>query len=86
MKTIQIWDGQSPINGIEAEVVLANRDDLRRALGDIFLVMQGEQVCEIQIGKIIAANYGMEEGMSLQEIADAYMVKKQEEAEAAEVE
>ena len=86
MRRVVIWDGQSPINGIEAEVVLANRDDLRRALGDIFLVMQGEQVCEIQIGKIIAANYSMEEGMSLQEIADTYMVKKQEEEEAAEVE
>ena len=86
MRRVVIWDGQSPINGIEAEVVLANRDDLRRALGDIFLVMQGEQVCEIQIGKIIAANYNMEEGMSLQEIADTYMVKKQEEEEAAEEE
>jgi hypothetical protein len=86
MKTIQIWDGQSPINGVDANVILDNRDDLRRALGDIFLVKQGNQVCEIQIGSIIAANYGMEEGLSLQEIANAYMVKKQEEAEAAEVE
>ena len=86
MKTIQIWDGQSPINGVDANVILDNRDDLRRALGDIFLVKQGDQVCEIQIGSIIAANYGMEEGLSLQEIANAYMVKKQEEAEAAEIE
>ena len=86
MKTIQIWDGQSPINGVDANVILDNRDDLRRALGDIFLVKQGNQVCEIQIGSIIAANYGMDEGLSLQEIANTYMVKKQEEAEAAEIE
>ena len=86
MKTIQIWDGQSPINGVDANVILDSRDDLRRALGDIFLVKQGNQVCEIQIGSIIAANYNMEEGLSLQEIADAYMIKKQEEAEAAEIE
>lgn len=86
IKTVKIWDEQSSINGVPAADVLANRDDLRRASGDIFLVMQGNQVCEIQIGSIIAANYGMEEGMNLQEIADAYMVKKEEEAAAAEVE
>ena len=86
MKTIQIWDGQSSINGVEADVILANRDDLRRALGDIFLVKEGNLVCEIQIGAIIAANYGMDPELSLEEIADAYMIKVQEEAEAAEIE
>lgn len=85
-QVVKIWDGKEAINGIPAEEVLANRADLRNALGDIFLVMQGEQVCEIQIGRIIAANYEMEPGMNLQEIADAYMVKKQEEKEAAEIE
>lgn len=86
MKTIQIWDGQSSINGVEADVILANRDDLRRSLGDIFLVKEGNLVCEIQIGTIIAANYGMDPELSLEEIANTYMIKVQEEAEAAEIE
>ena len=87
MQRAIVWDEVSPINGVEAEVILANRDDLVRAHGDIFLVVdEYNQVSEIQIGTVIAANYGMEPGMELQAIADAYMVKKQEEAEAAEVE
>ena len=87
MAQVQIWDEQSPINGVPAETVLANRPDLVAAHGDIFLVVDDyDRVNEIQIGATIAANYGMEPGMDLQAIADAYMVKKQEEAEAAEVE
>ena len=82
-----IWDEVSPINGVAAEAVFANRADLNAARGDIFLVVNDyNRVSEIQIGSIIAANYNMEPGMDLQAIADAYMVKKQEEEEAAEVE
>ena len=81
------WDEVSPINGIPAETVLANRPDLVAAHGDIFLVVDAYgKVSEIQIGSTIAVNYNMEPGLGLQEIADAYMIKKQEEAEAAEVE
>ena len=87
MQRAIVWDEVSPINGVEAEVILANRDDLVRAHGDIFLVVdEYNQVSEIQIGTVIAANYEMEPGMELQAIADAYMIKKQEEVEAAEVE
>ena len=87
MQRVVIWDEISPINGIPAEKVLENRPDLVAAHGDIFLVVDAyDRVNEIQIGATIAANYGMEPGMELQAIADAYMVKKQEEAEAAEVE
>ena len=87
MQRVVIWDEVSPINGVPAERVLENRPDLVAAHGDIFLVVDDyNRVNEIQIGATIAANYGMEPGMELQAIADAYMVKKQEEAEAAEVE
>ena len=87
MQRAIVWDEVSPINGVEAEVILANRDDLVRAHGDIFLVVdEYNQVSEIQIGTVIAANYGMEPGMELQAIADAYMVKKEEERQAEELE
>ena len=87
MAQVQIWDEQSPINGVPAETVLANRPDLVAAHGDIFLVVDNYgRVNEIQIGATIAANYNMEPGMGLQAIADAYMVKKEEEAREAEVE
>ena len=87
MQRVIIWDEVSPINGIPAEKVLENRPDLVAAHGDIFLVVDAyDRVNEIQIGATIAANYDMEPGMELQAIADAYMVKKQEETEAAEIE
>ena len=55
MANIQIWDGKTSINGISAEQILANRQDLANALGDIFLVVNDNgKVTEIQIGSIIA--------------------------------
>ena len=87
MANVQIWDGTTSINGINAEQILANRQDLANALGDIFLVVNDNgKVTEIQIGSIIASNYGMSADLTLQEIADAYMVKKEEEKLQAEEE
>ena len=87
MARVELWDGKTAINGVPAEKILANRKDLANALGDIFLVVDDyNKVTEIQIGSIIASNYKMEPGMELQAIADAYMVKKEEEAAAVEAE
>jgi hypothetical protein len=87
MARVEIWDGKTAINNVPAETVLANRQDLVNALGDIFLVVDDYgKVTEIQIGATIASNYGMEPGMELQEIADVYMTKKEEEKAAAEQE
>ena len=87
MARVEIWNGKTAINNVPAEKVLANRQDLANALGDIFLVIdEYDKVTEIQIGSIIASNYGMKPGMELQAIADAYMAKKEEEAAAAEQE
>lgn len=87
MANVQIWNGTTSINGISAEQILANRQDLANALGDIFLVVNDNgKVTEIQIGSIIASNYGMSADLTLQEIADAYMTKKEEERLQAEEE
>ena len=87
MANIQIWDGKTSINGISAEQILANRQDLANALGDIFLVVNDNgKVTEIQIGSIIASNYGFDSSLDIQGIADAYMAKKEEEKLAAEEE
>ena len=87
MANIQIWDGKTSINGISAEQILANRQDLANALGDIFLVVNDNgKVTEIQIGSIIASNYGFDSSLDIQGIADAYMAKKEEERQQAEEE
>ena len=78
--TIRIWDGKTAINGVEAEEILANRRDLRNALGDIFLVEnEYGRVFEIQIGNIIATNYGINPNLGLLDIARKYMKIKEEE-------
>ena len=87
MARVEIWNGKTAINNVPAEKVLANRQDLANALGDIFLVIdEYDKVTEIQIGSVIASNYGMEPGMELQAIADAYMAKKEEENAARQEE
>ena len=87
MKRAIIWDEVSSINGISAEDVFANRADLVTARGDIFIVVDDyNNVNEIQIGSVIASNYGMESGLSLQEIADKYLLIIQQELEDAELE
>lgn len=82
---IEIWNGQTPINGIPAEEILAERRDLSNALGDIFLVKdEYGVVSEIQIGRIIASNYKMDPKFNLQQIADQYLVEKERERQEAE--
>ena len=82
MLKIVIWDEKSPINGVSAEEILENRQDLASARGDIFLVSnEHDLVSEIQIGKVIASNYNLKAGLSLQEIGEAYLIKRAEEEE-----
>lgn len=87
MLKVQLWDGVSPINNVSAEEILANRKDIAANIEDVFLVVnEHDVVSEIQFGKTIASNYGMEPGMTTLEIAQAYLVKKEEEAAKVEEE
>lgn len=42
-----LWDRKSPINGIPAEEVLANRKDIPEN-GEVYLILKGEQVVIFQ--------------------------------------
>ena len=79
MRVVKVWDGKESINGVPAKDVLANREDLKRALGDIFLVLVNGQVTQIEIGTIIKSIYDLNENLSIQEIAEAYLAIKEEE-------
>lgn len=83
MLTVEVWDEVSPLNGIPAEEIFANRDDLDRARGDIFLVYHNGVLAQIEIGTIIRGNYGMSPDLSLQQIADEYLRLREEEAQQA---
>lgn len=79
MRIVKVWDGKESINGVPAEDILANREDLRRALGDIFLVLVNGQVAQIEIGAIIKSIYNLDENLSIQEVAEAYLAIREEE-------
>ena len=83
MLTVKVWDEVSPINGIPAEEVFANRDDLNRARGDIFLVYHNEVLSQIEIGEIIRGNYGFDPNLSIEETANQYLEAREMEAQKA---
>ena len=86
MLRVEVWDEVSPINGVEAERIFEMRDDLARARGDIFLVKQGDAVMQIEIGAIIKCNYGFDANLSIQEVAEQYLAKREEEEAKAQEE
>ncbi len=83
MLSVQVWDEVSPLNGIPAEEIFANRDDLDRARGDIFLVFNNGVLSQIEIGAIIRGNYGFDENLSIEEIANQYLEMREMEAQRA---
>lgn len=83
MLTVQVWDEVSPLNGIPAEEIFANRDDLDRARGDIFLVYHNGVLAQIEIGEIIRGNYGFDPNLSIEETANQYLETREIEAQKA---
>lgn len=80
MLRVEIWNGKTPINGVNANVILENRKDIACNLNDIFLVInEHDIVTEIQFGKTIATNNKIDPGKSLQEIAEEYLIIKKSE-------
>ena len=86
MLRVEVWDEKSAINGVEAEEIFKSRRDLARARGDIFLVKQGDSVVQIEIGATIKANLGLDFNLSIQEVADLYLAKREEEDAVAQEE
>lgn len=81
----KVWNGTTPINGIPAEEVIANREDIKRNLNDVFIVEDGYgNVTEIQFGRTIKANYQMDPELTLEQVAAKYLEEKEKE-EAAQV-
>ena len=83
MLTVQVWDEVSPLNGIPAEEIFANRDDLDRARGDIFLVYHNGVLAQIEIGETIRGNYGFDPNLSIEETANQYLEAREIEAQKA---
>lgn len=81
----KVWNGTTPINGIPAEEVISNREDIKRNLNDVFIVEDGYgNVTEIQFGKTIKANYQMDPELTLEQVAAKYLEEKEKE-EAVQV-
>ena len=86
MITVKVCDEIESINGIEANEVFKMRKDLDNARGDIFLVKEGDRVLQIEIGSIIKANYKFDTNLSIEETAQQWLIKHNEEIESQKAE
>lgn len=77
MKTVKVWDKEESINGIEAKRVMESEGI--SLMEEIFLVLEGERVKEIQRKSIIASNYNIDANLSCLEVAQKYLKIKQQE-------
>lgn len=83
MKIVKVWDKKESINGIEAERVMESQGIDSNE--EIFLVLEGERVKEIQRKSTIASNHGIDANLSCEEVAQKYLeIKQQEEQKQKE--
>lgn len=73
MKTIQFWDKESPINGIEASEIL--KDAFFRSASSIFLIVDSysHRVTNIENTDVIRSTLSLGEEYTDQEVADQYL-------------
>lgn len=77
MKTVKVWDKKESINGIEASRVMEIKEI--GIMEEIFLVVEGERVAEIQRKSVIASNYNLDLNLTCEEVAQKYLEIKQQE-------
>lgn len=83
MKIVKVWDKKESINGIEAERVMESQKI--GIMEEIFLIVEGERVKEIQRKSVIVSNYNLDANLSCLEVAQKYLeIKQQEEQKQQE--
>ena len=77
--TYKIWNKQDKINGVEADHIIASLGI--RPDDEVFLILDNtESVHFIEISRIIKAVYGLDENLSVEEVAEEYIrIKENEE-------
>lgn len=73
-----IWDKKTPINGVGAEAI---KDSFNvRPQDEIFLIMKGSRVTELQFKDVIISNLNLSPEMTIDQVAQEYVkVKLKEE-------
>lgn len=73
----KIWNKKDKINGVDADRILASLgikpDD------EVFLILDNDSVHHIEISRIIKSVYGMDENLSVDEVAEEYIRIKENE-------
>ena len=77
MKTYQIWDKISKINGVEASIILDSRKWAEDE--DVILILENNRVAEIQRPSILKSIMNLEGEKTAQEIAEAWLIYQEEE-------
>lgn len=83
VETFKIWNKIDDINGTSASEVMSSQ---RIGMHDeVFLVMKGERVSEIQLKSIITSAFNLDANLSCEEVAKKYLeIKQQEEQKQKE--
>lgn len=76
MKAI-VWNKTDEINGVGAEEVIKAHNI--KETDEIFLVMIGTRVTELQFKDIIVSNYNLDANLSCDEVAQKYLEIRQQE-------
>lgn len=77
VKTVKVWNKREPINGVSASDVI--KSQMIDVSEEIFLVLNGERVTEVQSKSVIASNYNIDANLSCEEVAQKYLELKQQE-------
>lgn len=82
MKAI-VWNKKEDINGVSASEVVKSHNI--KETDEVFLIMTGTRVVELQFKDIIVSNYNLDPNLSCREVAQKYLdIKQQEEQKQQE--
>ena len=84
MLKYKVWNRQDTINGVSAEEVIKSLNI--KESDEIFLILNGEIVTEIQFKHIIQSNLGFEGTLTCEEVAQKYIEYRILEEERAKLE
>ena len=68
----KIWDKKEPINGVDAESILENRNDIRNEENVILIYNEGI-VTNIELCSVLKNIYNFDSNFTVEEVANNYL-------------
>lgn len=78
MKTIEIWDKKSSINGVSASDFLESNPFLKEQ--EVILILSNGAITNVEAKSILCNNYGFDFSLTTLEVGELYLAKLEEQA------